>query len=189
MNKNMKEAIVKYAKRTLKIHNWWSAAEIESFNKEHKAKYISKGVYFIPKGVKTDLTKVEDELGYALPCDIVDYIDFFWHPCVKGYYKIEECIILFSVIKYDDETDDAFLYHKNGLLNMVETWKESSGGDVKKYLPIGWTGYSGGYILYDLKTGMIYEEDFDNVGVPSEEPLAHSLKELISNLNVSKKEW
>lgn len=184
----MKEAMVKYAEKAAKIPNWWSISEIEKFNKEHKTEYINNGIYFIPKDAKTSLTTIENNLGYTLPLDILDYIDLFWHPCVKGFYKIEECIILFSVIKYDNEADDAFLYHKYGLIDMAKTWKEISGGDVKRYLPIGWTGYSGGYILYYLKTGMIYEEDFDNVGVPSEKPLANSLKELISNLNVSKKE-
>lgn len=182
----MKETMIEYAKKTSRVHDWWSEAEISKFNAEHKTKYINNNIYFIPKDIKTNLTSIENKLSYSLPLDIIEYIDLFWHPCVKGFYKIQESIILFSVIKYDNETDDAFLYHKCGIMDMINTLEKISGGEQKRYLPIGWTGYSGGYILYDLKTGMIYEEDFDNVGMPSEEPLANSLKELISNLNIIK---
>lgn len=58
------------------------------------------------------------------------------------------------------------------------------GGDVALYLPIGWTGYSGTYILYELSTGGIFEEDMDNVGIPAKEPFANSLKELIRDLSL-----
>lgn len=180
----MKEAIIEYAKKVSEVQNWWSMEELDKFSEEYKNKYINNNIYFITKSSEVNLTIIEKTLGFVPPLDILEYMNLFWHPCIKGFYKIEESIVLFSVIKYDNESDDDFLYHKYGLLDMAKSWKETAGGDLKRYLPIGWTGYSGGYILYDLKTGMIYEEDFDNVGVPSEEPLANSLEELISNLSV-----
>ena len=64
------------------------------------------------------------------------------------------------------------------------TIKKNRGGNITQYLPIGWTSYSGGYILYELSTGRIFEEDIDNVGIPAKEPLADSLKELIRGLSL-----
>lgn len=73
----MKDAMVEYAEKASKEQNWWSIAEIEKFNKEHKTKYINNNIYFIPKDAKTSLKTIENDLGYTLPVDILDYINLF----------------------------------------------------------------------------------------------------------------
>lgn len=183
----MKETIIKYAERASKIPNWWSSSEVGDFNEQLKKLYIDKRIYFIPRNTKTDFSKFENELGYQMPFDIREYINLFWHPYIKGFYKIDECIILFSVIKYDNESCDDVLYHENGIIKLADEWRSVFGGNTQKFLPIGWLDYTGRYLLYEINTGKIYTEKFDCEGMPSDQPLADSLKELIENLNVCKK--
>ena len=56
--------------------------------------------------------------------------------------------------------------------------------DIKKFIPIGWLGYSGGYVLYEVSSHNIFLENMDIDGKVEDKPIANSLKELINNMNV-----
>lgn len=58
-------------------------------------------------------------------------------------------------------------------------------GDIKKFIPIGWLGYSGGYVLYEVSSHNIFLENMDIDGEVEDKPIANSLKELINNMNVN----
>ena len=49
---------------------------------------------------------------------------------------------------------------------------------------IGWLGYSGGYVLYEVSSHNIFLENLDIDGEVEDKPIANSLKELINNMNV-----
>lgn len=57
-------------------------------------------------------------------------------------------------------------------------------GDIKTFIPIGWLGYSGGYVLYEVSSHNIFLENMDIDGEVEDKPIANSLKELINNMNV-----
>ena len=65
---------------------------------------------------------------------------------------------------------------------MAEDWEKI--GDIKKFIPIGWLGYSGGYVLYEVSSHNIFLENMDIDGEVEDKPIANSLKELINNMNV-----
>lgn len=179
----MREALLKYFEKYKHSSNKYNEQDYSRITPEIKRAFDS-GIYLIERHSITNVSLIEKELGYALPNDIIEYINLFWHSAIYGYYIIPECIILFSVIKYNDESDDDILHHKNSIIAMAREWKNISKDNFSKYLPIGWTGYSGVYILYEIETGKIYEEDFDTEGTVSAEPIADSLKELIMNLQL-----
>jgi hypothetical protein len=58
-------------------------------------------------------------------------------------------------------------------------------GDIKKFIPIGWLGYSGGYVLYEVSSHNIFLGNMDIDGEVEDKPIANSLKELINNMNVN----
>lgn len=180
----MKNAILTYAEKIKDIPNWYQNFDISNVSPELK-KFFDNNIYFIKRKTKTDFSIFEKEYGYSLPSDIGEYINLFWHPIIFGYYLIPECIILFPVVKYNNDSDNDILYQKHSIISMARVWKYTFGGNINKFLPIGWTGYSEGYILYEIGTGKIYAEDLDNEGTPESEPIANSLKELIVNLNVT----
>lgn len=124
----------------------------------------------------------EKEFGYKLPLEIVSYINIFWHPYISGYSNVHECIVLFSVLKRKGDSGDDLLFYKNGLITMAREWAEI--GDIQEYIPIGWLGYSGGYILYEVKSNHIFLEHMDIDGAVDNKPIAASLKELIDNLQL-----
>ncbi len=179
----MKDAILKYSEKVKAKLNWYTEHDLTNACKDLKD-FFDKGIYFIERTNKTDFSKFAEEFGFELPNDIKEYINLFYHPYIIGFYKLEECIILFSVIKFDNESENDVLFHENGVIKLAREWHSVFGGNIKKYLPIGWLEYSGRYILYDIKTGKIYEEDFDQEGIPSDEPLANSFKDLIGNLEL-----
>jgi len=180
------KALIEYSNRTKDIFNWWHKEDyIYKISSEFTENYISKNIYFIQRKKKTDLSVFEKEFGYKLPSDIADYINLFWHPSIKGFYKIDECIILFPVIKYDNENENDVIFHKNCVINLAREWVKIKNGDVNKYLPIGWTLYTGSSVLYDLNSKNIYIEDLDIEGKPSDKPIADSLVDLINNLRVN----
>lgn len=57
--------------------------------------------------------------------------------------------------------------------------------DIKKFIPIGWLGYSGGYVLYEVSSHNIFLENMYVDGEVEDKPIANSLKELINNMNVN----
>ena len=97
---------------------WWLQSEPDEFGNELQP-YIKKGIYFIERTNKTDFSKFAEELGYQLSSGVGDYINLFWHPYIMGFYKLEECIILFSVVKFDNESDDV-LFHENEVIKLAK---------------------------------------------------------------------
>lgn len=82
----------------------------------------------------------------------------------------------------EGDSGDDVLFYENGLITMAREWKEI--GDIKKYIPIGWLGYSSTYVLYEVKNSNILIENEDIEGEVGEEPIASSLKELINNMEI-----
>lgn len=114
--------------------------------------------------------------------EIDDYINLFWHPCIRGYCNTKESIVLFSVLKKEGDSSDDILFYENSLISMAKDWEKM--GDIKKFIPIGWLGYSGGYVLYEVGSHNIFLENMDIDGEVEDKPIANSLKELINNMNV-----
>ena len=110
------------------------------------------------------------------------YINLFWHLCIRGYCNTKEVIVLFSVLKKEGDSSDDILFYKNSLISMAKDWEEM--GDIKKFIPIGWLGYSGGYVLYEVSSHNIFLENMDIDGEVEDKPIANSLKELINNMQV-----
>lgn len=110
-------------------------------------------------------------------------INLFWHPCIRGYCNTKESIVLFSVLKKEGDSSDEILFYENSLISMAKDWEEI--GDIKKFIPIGWLGYSGGYVLYEVSSHNIFLENMDVDGEVEDKPIANSLKELINNMNVN----
>lgn len=178
----MEEAILSYAAKAKNNPNFCNGEDLRKVNLNIR-KQMESGEYFLRRTSKTDFKIFEDTFRYKLPSDIGDLINLFRHPFIYGYYKISECIVLFSCHRHKTETDDDILRQKYGIIDLGIKWRDLFGGDITQYLPIGWTGYSGSAILYELSTGRIFCEDFDNDGEPGKEPIANSLKELITGLS------
>lgn len=86
-------------------------------------------------------------------------------------------------MKKEGDSSDDILFYKNSLISMAKDWEEI--GDIKKFIPIGWLGYSGGYVLYEVSSHNIFLENMDVDGEVEDKPIANSLKELINNMNVN----
>ena len=82
----------------------------------------------------------------------------------------------------EGDSSDDILFYKNNLISMAEDWEEM--GDIKKFIPIGWLGYSGGYVLYEESSHNIFLENLVVDGEVDDKPIAQSLKELINNIAV-----
>lgn len=82
----------------------------------------------------------------------------------------------------EGDSSDDILFYKNNLISMAEDLEEM--GDIKKFIPIGWLGYSGGYVLYEVSSHNIFLENMDVDGEVDDKPIAQSLKELINNIAV-----
>lgn len=181
----MEEAILSYAAKAKNNPNFCDGEDLRKVNHNIR-KQMERGEYFVRRTSKTDFKIFEETFGYKLPSDIGDLINLFWHPYIYGFYKydkIGEDIVLFSCHKHKTETDDDILRQEFGIIDLGIEWRDRSEGDITQYLPIGWTGYSGRNILYELSTGRIFCEHLDNVKEPEEEPIANSLKELITGLS------
>lgn len=161
-------------------YNFFNFSNIAPDLKTH----FDAGEFFVERQDQTSFDLFEKEMGYPLPQDICEYINAYWHPGIFGYYKINECIVLFPVVRYINDTIDSILTQKDGLINSAKKWSELYGGDTTRYLPIGYLSYSEINILYEIDSGKIYLEDMDNEGFPENEPIANSLKELICNLKI-----
>ena len=181
MKNQIKDAIENYYNKLNPNVDYY---EYEDFSKTDKKikKLFCNGKLPVKRYKKTDLTAYSKEFGYDLPKEIKDYINFYWHSHIMGYYNYPECIILFSVLKNEGDKDDDVLLYECNLIDLARKWNEI--GDINRYVPIGWVNYSGAYVLYEISTKKIYIEDMDaNIdGVVSELPIANNLAELINNL-------
>ena len=179
----MEKAILNYSLKAKDNPDYCDFVDFESMNPDIK-RQIKNGEYFTRRNVPVDFTVFENTFGYKLPDDVGDLINLFQHPYIYGFYNnVHECIILFSCHKHKSEKDDDIMLQKDGIIDLGISWRDVFGGDITHYLPIGWKAYSGSYILYELGTGRIFEEDFDEEGKPEKEPFADSLKELILGLS------
>lgn len=177
----MRKAIKNYFKKLQKYPDYYKHEDFHEISKEIKNGFRS-GIIPLERGTKTNVSLFDKEFGYHLPDEIADYINMFWHPCISGYVYTSECIVLFSVLKKEGDSDDDILFYRNSLISMVREWAES--GDIQRYIPIGWLGYSGCYVLYEAETGKIFLEDRDVEGKVEDKPIADSLKNLIMKMDI-----
>lgn len=179
----MKQAIVNYFKRLEQYPNYYKNSNFADVSVDIKTSFCH-GIKPIERKVASDVSYFEKTYGYKLPQEICSYINDFWHPYVMGYCESSECIVLFSVLKKEGDSNDDILFYEDGLMTMAKEWNEI--GDVQKFIPIGWLGYSGGYVLYEVKTQNIFLEDMDadNDGEIADKPIASSMKELINSMKI-----
>ena len=138
--------------------------------------------YFV---IKKWFICIKKKYGYDLSKEISDYINMYWHTYISGYYCSNESIILFAVLKFEGDSENDILFYKNGLMDLSNRWEKI--GNINKYIPIGWLGYSGGFVVYEKNTGNIYIEntEADIDGILEDRPIAGCLKELINNMEIS----
>ncbi len=151
---------------------------------------FGNGLYPVLRNIKGDFGQFVKEFGFELPQEIKDYMSIFWHTYIIGYireYRLGE-LVLFPVLKFENDSEDVLLY-KNGVIELTKKWYDIS--SEKDYVVIGWLGYSGGFVLYNLENNKIYLEDVnaDEEGVVCKEPVAGSLKELIGKLSLTADVW
>ena len=179
----MRMAIENYYKKMKKCPGYYANEDFSEISREIRKKF-KYGIIPVERTDKTDVSLFKKTYGYDLPSEIVSYINLFWHPWISGSYAgVHECIVLFSVLKKEGDNSNDILFYEQGLMKLAETWSEI-GGDIQRYIPIGWLNYSGSYVVYEVKTGNIYVEDMDSDedGVLEDKPIASSLKELINNM-------
>ncbi len=179
----MKKTIQLYKKRLVGTgisYNFFNFSDVAPDLKTH----FDAGEFFVERQDQTSFDLFAKEMGYTLPQDICEYINAYWHPGIFGYYKINECIVLFPVVRYINDTSDSILMQKDGLINSAKKWSKLYGGDITQYLPIGHLSYSEINVLYEINSGKIFLEDLDNEGFPENNPITNSFKELISNLKI-----
>ncbi|MBR6400149.1 MAG: hypothetical protein IKS17_02855 [Firmicutes bacterium] len=145
----------------------------------------------ITKREKTDMSVFEKSFGIALPNEIDDYINAYWHIGISGRYTgVRHFILdndevsLFPVLKLKHQNNSDFLYDpNNGFMTYAKYW-HSVGGDITQFIPIGITVATAYFILYDVSTGMIYLEDDEVDFLHGTDPIARSLSEFIENIEV-----
>lgn len=177
----MKTEIQNYFEKLKRYPNYYADEDFSKVSNEIKFK-INEGVFLIKRKDGTDLSVFEKEFGYKLPSEIKSYINLFWHPCIIGYLNTKESIVLFSVLKKEGDSSDDILFYKNNLIEMAKEWEKI--GDIQKFIPIGWLGYSGGYVLYEVSSHNIFLENTNIDGEVQDNPIANSLGELINNMHV-----
>lgn len=115
---------------------------------------------------------VEEKYGIKIPNDLKQYMEIK-KDCVMGRLEnFDEVIILFE----DGNSIES-------LSSMIDYWLKCD-GDIKKYIPIGITGYFVWNILMGIEDGKIYHEYGDNDGDVVDEPIADSLQDLLNRLEV-----
>lgn len=179
----MRKAILNYYNKLKEYPQYYCNESFDEISKDIKDKF-KQGIVPIERKDNTNVSLFETEFGSKLPDEIEKYINIFWHPCISGYLFDSECIILFSVLKKEGDSVDNILYYKNNLITMSNDWRDI--GDIHSYIPIGWLGYSGTYVLYEIRSGRIFLEDrhSDVDGKIEQEPIAHSMCELINRLEI-----
>lgn len=178
----MENAIKHYFEKLKEYPHYYQNEDFSGISNEIKKEFRG-GMIPVRRKDKTNVSLFEKEFGYQLPIEIVDYINIFWHPWIMGRFNTQESIVLFSVLKKEGDSSDDVLFYENGLMTIAEEWKET--GDIQKYIPVGWLGYSGTYVLYEVKSNNIFLENADIDGEIEDKPIAGSLKELINNLNIT----
>lgn len=181
----MKNEIVQYFKKiNSEYPNYYDNEDFSNLDANIKSYFNNYGIAPIVRTDKTDVSFFEKKFGFQLPDEITKYINIFWHPYISGYLLDSESIVLFSVLKKEGDSSNDVLFYKNGLMDLANHWAED--GDINKYVPIGWLGYSGSFVLYEVDTGKIFLEDrnADVDGVVEDKPIAHSIAELINNLRL-----
>lgn len=177
----MRVSIQNFFKRIKKYPNYYDNEDFDAICKDIKQK-IDEGIVLVERKDRTDLSIFEKEFGYKLPTEIEEYINVFWHPYISGYCNTDEAIILFSVLKKAGDSSDDILFYNNSLITMAREWEKI--GDIQKFIPIGWLGYSGGYVLYEVSSHNVFLENMDTDGEVEDKPIAYSLKELINNMDI-----
>lgn len=177
----MKIAIQNYFEKVKEYPDYYANEDFSKVSTELKIK-MGKGTFFLERKDETDLSLFETEFGYKLPPEIENYINLFWHPCISGYSNAKEAIILFAVLKEEGDSSNDILFYKNSLITMAKDWEEI--GDIQKFIPIGWLGHSGGYVLYEVSSNKVFLENMNIDGEVEETPIANSLKELINSLYI-----
>ena len=104
----MKEALLNYRQKALKLGQFWMPDEFHDVIPE-MAEELKRN-FLIPRTTKTDFSPFRDRFGYELPDEIKEYMSLYWHSYVTGvydcmqqnetgYYKFDDSIVLFSVMK------------------------------------------------------------------------------------------
>ncbi len=176
----MRKAIENYYKKLKKYPDYYIDEDFSEVSREIRKKF-KYGIIPIKRTDRTDISIFKKVYGYDLPEEIDSYINLFWHTSISGCAGATECIILFDVLKKEGDGSNDVLFYKFGLMDLAKDWVDS-GGDIQRYIPIGWLGYSGCNVVYEVKTGNIYVEDLDVDGLLGDKPIAGSLKELINNM-------
>ena len=180
-NASMKEIIQNYYER---MGDWY----IQNRKSEHmKAipeirEVFKEGIYYLERDKLTDLSLYKKEFGYSLPEEVADYINSCWHSYICGYYKGKgQCIYLCAVFQKEGETCDSLLYRLQGIFQLTKQWKEY-GGDIARYVVIGWMSHAEEFVLYDRKSSGIYYENVADMTGNIQGPIASSLRDLILHL-------
>lgn len=180
--KAMEEAILTYYDKLRDKPDYLQYEDYSNVDDEIKKKF-RRGTAPVPRSTQTDFTAFRERFGYELPYEIQNYINLFWHSYISGFIDElkdwREAVVLFDVIKYKNENDNDVVYHKFGIIELAESWETENFPHKGKYIPVGWTGYCGSDILYEIETGKMFCRDFLGNGVIE---IADSLPQLISKL-------
>lgn len=119
----MRETIQNYFEKTKQYPNYYSNEDFSTICDDIK-KEIDAGVFLVKRKDETDLSVFEEKYGYTLPTEINDYINLFWHPCIRGYCNTKESIVLFSFLKKEGDSSDEILFYENSLISMAKDWEK-----------------------------------------------------------------
>lgn len=199
----MKNSLMSYSKKAMEQPDFFIRCQCDFDGAMPELVTEIKKKFLVLRTAKTDTEPFRERFGTGLPDDITDYINLFWHTsiygaydCYKqkengdGYYKFDEGLVLFPVLKHKGGSDDDVLFQECGVFKLTEElyedFKEDDDSDlvseVKDYICIGWTEHSAFKILYKVSSGEIYLESSKADSVADDKPIAGSLSELINKL-------
>lgn len=202
----MKNALRDYGKRALEGSDFRVRCQSDFENGVPELIAEVQKKFLVPRNSKTAFEPFWEKFGIELPDDVKEYINLYWHACVygacncdkqkengEGYYKFDEGLVLFPVLKHNGETDDNILFQEQGVYELTKEFREDYEEDVedsqgelaakvKDYICVGWTEYSAYKILYKVSTGEIYLQNSSEEKVVDDKPIANSLAELIHKL-------
>ena len=195
-----------FSKKAMDISDYFNRCQSDLKNTIPELTTDIYNRFLVKRTSKTDIEPFRERFGIELPGDLQDYINLYWHTYIYGaydcdkqsetgvYYKFDEGLILFPVMKHSGETNDDVLFQKCGVYKLTEELYEDYeedegipfhrdlGKEVKNYICIGWTEYAAHKILYKVSTGEIYLESLMEEKVVDDKPIASSLPELINKL-------